>query len=69
MCSHDLFELIGERLRNYYGFARVFAVVKCVSCGGEEVYGTTEFQYTRNKGEKRFPLLKNIPVGVEEYRD
>ena len=55
MCSHDFFELIGERLRNYYG-----AVCKCLYCGREEILGTTEMQYTRNKNEKRFPLLKKV---------
>lgn len=60
MCSHDFFKLIGERLRNYHGFARVFAVCKCVYFGGEEVYSTNEMQYTRNKNDKRFPLFKKV---------
>ena len=60
MCSHDFFELIGERLRNYYGFVRVYVVCKCLYCGREEILGTTEIQYTKNKNEKRFSLLKKV---------
>lgn len=63
MCSHDFFEYVGSRLKQYENAFRIFAVVRCVSCGGEEYYGTTEMKYTRNKFDKAvYPIFKKSPV-------
>lgn len=63
MCSHDFFEYVGSRLKQYHNAFRIFAVVRCGYCGGEECYGTTEMKYTRSKFDKEvYPIFKKIPV-------
>ena len=62
MCSHDFFEFISERLRKYLGFYRVYAVDKCVYCGDEECYGTTQMQYSAGKKDKRYHLFKKSKI-------